>query len=69
MRRACIILVGERVMKKPIGRIRTRWKDDIKMCFSKVDMRVSIHFTKVKDLLRGVANMVMKFPVTLKMST
>jgi hypothetical protein len=64
-RNACRILVGKPEGKRPLGRPRRRWVDNIKMDLRKVgwDGRDSIDLDQDRDRWRAYVNAVMNLRV------
>jgi hypothetical protein len=65
VRGACNILVGRFEERRPLGRLRRRWEDNIKMDlreigFWDVDW---IHWAQDRDRLRALVNTVMNLRV------
>jgi hypothetical protein len=59
------ILVGNPEGKRPLGRSRRRWADNIKMDLKEIgwDGRDSIHLAQDRDQLRALVNAVINFRV------
>jgi hypothetical protein len=62
---ACMILVGRPEGKRPLGRPRRRWVDNIKMCFRVIewDGMEQIVLVRDRDRWRAVVNTVMSLRV------
>jgi hypothetical protein len=65
MRGAYIILVGRPEGRRPLGRPRRRWEDNIKMDFREIGFRDVdwIHWTQDRDRRRALVNTVMNLRV------
>jgi hypothetical protein len=63
MRNSYKILIGTRERKKPLGRPRRRWKDNIKMDLREIVWEVVdwIHLGQHRNQWRAVVNTVMNF--------
>jgi hypothetical protein len=59
------VLVGKPEGKRPLGRPRRRWEDNIKMDLQEVgcEIMVKIELAQDKDSWRALANAVMKLRV------
>ena len=59
------VLVGKPELKRPLGRIRHTWEDNIKMDLQKVEMGVMdwIELAQDRDRWRALVNAVMNFRV------
>ena len=62
-RRACSILLGKPEGKRPLGRPRHRWEDNIKVDFQEVGVLDRIELAKYRDRWRELVNAVMNFRV------
>jgi hypothetical protein len=65
MRNAYNILVGRPEEKRPLGRPRRRWENNIRMDLREVGWEVLDwnHLAQDRDQLRALVNTVMSFPV------
>jgi hypothetical protein len=62
LRRSCSILVGKREEKKPVGRPRRRWYDNIRMDLMETGWWVVVdwmHLARDRDKWLAVVNTVM----------
>jgi hypothetical protein len=64
-RKVCKVLVGKPEGKIPLGRLRCRWEDGVKMDLRKISWEgvKLIHLAEDKDQWQAVVNMVMNFQV------
>jgi hypothetical protein len=60
-----VILVGKPEGKRPLGRSRGRWEDNIRMNLTEIGWEVVdwIHLTEDRDLWRAFVNTVMNLRV------
>jgi hypothetical protein len=65
MRNAYEIVVGKLIGKRPLGRPRRRWGDNIRMYLREVEQEGVdwIHLSQDRDQWRAVVNMVMNLRV------
>jgi hypothetical protein len=65
MRNAYKILVGKPEEKRPLGRPRRRWEDNIKMDFTEIWLEIVawIHLVQDGDRWRALVNTVINFRV------
>jgi hypothetical protein len=57
------VLMGKPVGKRPLGRTRCRWEDNIKMDFQEVGCGVWTDLAQDRDRWRGLVNVVMNLRV------
>jgi hypothetical protein len=63
-REACRILVGRPEERRPLGRLRRRWEDNIKMDFQEVGWGMDwIELAQDRDRWQAVVNAVMNLRV------
>jgi hypothetical protein len=65
MRNACKILIGKPEGKRPLGRSRRRWENDIRMDLREIGLEVVnwMHLAQDRDQWRAVVNTVINLRV------